>query len=115
MIETYVFIAKEDILKRKSTFYEGRTYFGRLSKTGKSLVIKSEEGYWIPFETFELGKGAWNYALKSKLFERHATIYMRNRKRIEEFRNPKHYFENLDNFKELWYGTTFNDSKLYKR
>ncbi|UGO50678.1 hypothetical protein PQE68_gp087 [Bacillus phage vB_BanS_Sophrita] len=113
MIETYVFTAKEDIFKRKSTFYEGRAYFGRLSKTGKSLVIKSEEGYWIPFETFELGNGAWNYKLKSELFERSATIYMRSRKRIDEFTSPKDYLENKDNYKKyMFYGSHFRDIQL---
>jgi len=110
MIEAYVFTANEDMFRRKATFYEGRAYFGRLSKNGTSLVIKSEEGYWIPIVRFELGRG-WNYMLKSKLFTRNATIYMRSRKRIEEFENPKEYFEDPNNVKRYSYGSLFYDSK----
>lgn len=88
MIEVIVFRAKENIIKNKNTFIEGELYFGRISKTAGYFVIRSEEGHWIPFLQYSW---VFNPNKLSHIFERKATIYMRNRKRLNGISSVEDY------------------------
>lgn len=110
MIEVAVYKAKNNIVfNRNATFLEGELYFGRLSKDGQCYVIRSEEGYWIPVERY-------TWARRGNVrdnFERRATIYMYNRKRLNEFTSVEEYL-NGDNCEKWWYGTQFRDKEFLR-
>jgi hypothetical protein len=109
MIEVAILVARETtILQKKGTFLEGESYFGRYSKTGNCYVIRSEEGYWIPIERYDW---AYNRSKVRVLFDRKATIYMYNRKRLNELPSAEEYM-NGDNCDKWWYGTTFLDKQF---
>ena len=109
MIEVAVYKAKNNIVfNRNATFLEGELYFGRLSKDGNCYVIRSEEGYWIPIERYNWAKRGD----RNIFFERKATIFMKNRKRLNEFVSVEQYFDG-DNYKNFWYSTYFRDNKLF--
>lgn len=97
MIEVVVWKAKDNaIFQNNGTFVEGELYFGRLSKDGNAYVIRSEEGYWIPIERYTWAKRT----KKTEYFERQCTIYMRNRKRLNEFVSVEQYADNKDNYRQ---------------
>lgn len=101
MIEVNILRATEDMkLGRYGTFFAGERYFSRNCKLGRQIVVRSQEGYWIPVEGYR-GK-----------FERSATVYMRNRKRLNEFRNPIHYFRERE-FRERFSFMSFVYSDLF--
>lgn len=90
MIEVVVWKAKNNVtLQKNGTFIEGESYFGRLSKDGDCYVIRSEEGYWIPVVRYTWAR---RYDM-SVAFERRSTIFMRNRKRLNEFISVEHYLD----------------------
>lgn len=97
MIEVALHKAKHNLTYcNNGTFIEGELYFGRESKDGSCYVMRSEEGYWIPVERF-----TWARRLNMKdNFERKATIYMRNRKRLNEINSVEEYVNNKDNYRQ---------------
>ena len=97
MIEVAVFKAKHNLsYQNNGTFIEGELYFGRLSKDGNCYVVRSEEGYWIPVERY-----TWAKRMNMKdNFQRMSTIYMRNRKRLNEFVSVEQYISNPDNYRQ---------------
>lgn len=58
------------------TFYEGEYYIGRMSKDGKSYVVRSSEGYWIPLVRFTWAKT--NAVLFTKRFMAVNKVYFQN-------------------------------------
>lgn len=113
MIEVTVLRALEDkSFGKKANFKQGEKYFARLSKNEDFYVLRSEEGYWIPVHSFKIGYSLWTF--KPEGFVRESIIYMRNRKRLNEFFSVEHYFDG-DNAKKWWYGSMFMDKELYKR
>lgn len=114
MIEVSVLEALENIsFGRNATFKKGERYFARLSRNEDFYVMRSEEGYWIPISSFkENGYCIWNFIPKG--FERKSIIYMRNRKRLNEFHSVELYFLG-DNCEKWWYDRTrYEDVKLYE-
>ncbi|AYP68338.1 hypothetical protein PQE75_gp141 [Bacillus phage vB_BcoS-136] len=110
MIEVVVLQAKGNIhLGKNATFLDGELYFGRESKDGSSFVIRSEQGYWIPVFSYRLTVNRLKY---KEIFNRRATIYMKNRKRLNNFVSVEHYF-NSGNAKKWWYDSQFKDLELY--
>lgn len=106
MIEVFVYKAFETMVKNNNTFLEDELYFGRLSRNENSIVVRSEEGHWIPFVEFNF----YNYQKLSE-FSKEKTIYMRNRKRINEFESVEEYL-NGDNYHQWFYGSVLRDNKL---
>src|SRR5690606_24931092 len=89
MIDVALLRAKEDFsLGRNATFLQGKQYFGREDKDGDSYVVRSEEGYWIPFLHYKIGYR--NYTKLSQ-FKYERTLYMRNRKKLNEFSDVEEY------------------------
>lgn len=113
MLEVRVLKAKETIHMRKNaTFLAGELYFGRPSKDGMGYVVRSEEGYWIPFFESRLTINRYWYSFPTQ-FESKALIYMKNRKRLNEFYDVSHYFASGE-FKQWWgYGTVLKDNHLW--
>lgn len=108
MIEVAVWKAKNNVtLQKNGTFIEGESYFGRLSKDGSCYVVRSEEGYWIPVVryTWARRRNVGDY------FNRSATIFMKNRKRLNEFASVEQYFDG-NNCRKWWYATQFKDNQL---
>lgn len=57
MIKVEVVKANANIyFGKNATFLEGEYYLCRKSKKGNSLVMKSEEGYWIPVIRYDWAK-----------------------------------------------------------
>lgn len=112
MIEVSIMKATRNVsFGKNATFLEGELYFARLSKHEDYFVMRSEEGYWIKIHTFEgYGYCIWNF--KPENFERKALIYMRNRKRLNEFISVQDYLCGY-NCKKQWY-VTHIDNKLYE-
>jgi hypothetical protein len=49
MIRVDILVANENKkIHRNASFTGGYVYYGRMSKDGKSYVVQSDEGYWIP-------------------------------------------------------------------
>lgn len=111
MIEVTVWLARGNaVLQKNGAFLEGEMYFGRLSKDGNCYVMRSEEGYWIPVERYRWVKRG----NVEDNFERKATIYMLNRKRLNRITNVEDYL-NGDNCEKWWYGTQFRDKEFLRR
>lgn len=111
MIEVRILKAKEDLYIRKNgSFTEGELYFGRPSKDGMGYVVRSDEGYWIPFFQSRLTINHYWNSFPDQ-FQGVGTVYMKNRKRLNQFFSVADYFIG-DNCKKLWYGTMFKDNEL---
>jgi hypothetical protein len=112
MIDVRILKAKETMIIRKNgTFLEGELYFGRPSKDGMGYVVRSEEGYWIPFFESRLTINRYWHSFPQQ-FESRALVYMRSRKRLNEFLNAQDYV-NGNNCTKWWY-TTFRDNELWR-
>ena len=112
MIEVAVLLARgNEVLQKNGTFLEGELYFGRVSKDGNCYVVRSEEGYWIPVERYDW---AYNRSKIRNIFDRRATIYMLNRKRLNDFTSVEEYL-NGDNCEKWYYGTQFRDKQFLRR
>jgi hypothetical protein len=110
MIEVAILQAKSNIyLGKNATFLEKELYFGRQTKDGMGYVIMSKEGYWIPVYSYKLTVNRFKH---SDYFNRKATIYMKNRKRLNEFNSVIEYLTGY-NFRKRWY-SYYNDVELYK-
>ncbi|MFQ3543466.1 hypothetical protein Q7A53_05220 [Halobacillus rhizosphaerae] len=112
MIEVRILKAKKNIvLNKNATFLEGEFYFSRVSKKGIKIVVRSEEGYWIPIDSYKIYSG---YKLmQSYGFSIEKTIYMKNRQRLYEFSNADEYL-NGDNFKRTFIGYGYIDRNFYE-
>jgi len=111
MIEVLILQANETMVKDKNTFLENELYFGRWSNTHNSFVVKSEEGNWIIIWTHS--RFTYGYSMSEVLrgFKSKATIYMKNRKRINKFSNPEEYL-NGNNCKQEWAYGAYYDKEL---
>lgn len=109
MIEVSIKRALGDYdLGKNASFKEGALYFFRFSKCGLKLVVRSEEGYWIPLHP------RYRWYTNTDGFKRELTIYMKNRKRLNEFSSVEEYLEG-DNLKKsnwMWYDA-YADVNLY--
>lgn len=109
MIDVHIYEAKRNLsLGKNATFLEGELYLGRYSKDCRKYVIRSEEGYWIVLH--DLGF-TYNRTKVDDYFTRKGTVYMKNRKRLNEILDVKKYLES-DQIKKRWY-SYYEDIKLY--
>lgn len=114
MIEVSIMRANKFIATtygKNATFLEGELYFARLSKNEDYYLMRSEEGYWVKVMSFKEG-GYCIWTFKPEGFERKAIIYMRNRKRLNQFASAREYLCGYNCVKS--WGYSHRDKELYK-
>lgn len=83
MIKVDILVAKEHLyFRKKGSFTRGRIYLARRSKQGDKIVVRSNEGYWVPIVQFHWARS--NYDRYAKNFEIKNTIYLYNRRHIND-------------------------------
>ena len=90
MIRVEVVQADKDMeIQKNGTFIKGKSYFARNSQKGDRYLIKSEEGQWI---TIYHKHYTYNRNDLTHLFKTERVIFMRNKKALDKYVNPIHYY-----------------------
>ena len=89
MIRVEVLQASKNVkLCNNGTFIKGKSYFARNSKKGDRYLVMSEEGYWVSIYRRDYH---FNNDL-THLFKTERVIFMRNKKALDKYANPIHYY-----------------------
>lgn len=100
MIEVEILVAESNLtMHRNGTFKKGGLYFARQSKDASCVVVRGEEGYWVPFPN----PRGWGI-LKPPMFSKHLTVYMLNRRRLNEIPDLQEYLAGNNMVSSFLYG-----------